>query len=69
MNYCYANTVDKCAGTDECYYCVVNQYSREEIRSQRASDPHCSMLNKGKRVCGANYCSCLKDRPIHYALM
>ena len=69
MDYCYANTADRCAEADECYYCVVNQYARKEMKSRRASDPHCSIVNKCKRVCGANYCSCLKSRRIHYALV
>ena len=30
-----------CIGTDECCYCVVNHYAKEEMRSRRPSDPHC----------------------------
>ena len=24
IDYCYANTADRCAGTNRCYYCAVN---------------------------------------------
>ena len=69
IDYYYANTADRSTGIDECFYCIVNQYARDKMRSRRACDPHCSIVNKSKRVCGANYCSCLKYRPIHYALV
>lgn len=69
MDYCYANTAYTCAGIDECYYCTINYYVNEEMRSRRIYNPHCSILQEGERACSANDFLCMKDYPLHYALL
>ena len=34
MDFCYDNTACSCAGTDDCYYCRIVDYIKDEFRSR-----------------------------------
>ena len=35
VKYCYSNTVYKCWGRDECYYCTITKFVHEELRVRK----------------------------------
>ena len=69
MDFCYANTAYSCAGTNDCYYCRIIDYIKDEFRSRRFSDPgYCVMLHESKRERKClHFCS--SNDNLHYDLM
>ena len=50
MDYCYLNTAYTCVGTNNCYYCTVIEYVKDEMRDQRVhhnSHDVCCILHGG----------------------
>ena len=59
MDFCYTNTAYGCPGTDDCYYCRIIDYIKDEFRSRRISNPgYCVIVHEGKRECKCfHFCS------------
>ena len=69
MDFCYDNTAYSCAGTDDCYYCRIVDYIKDEFRSRWISDHgYCVIQHKGKRESKCFH-SCRSNGNLHYDLM
>ena len=57
MDYCYGITGYSCWRTDDCYYCTINDFVKDEMRSRiNCEPPPCEILNRGNRTC--SFLSC-----------
>ena len=69
VDFCYSNTAYSSAGTNDCYYCRIIDYIKDEFRRRRISDPgYCVILHEGKREC-KYFHSCSSNDNLHYDLM
>lgn len=65
-SYCYANTYDRCSGTDYLYFCTIIDFVRQEFREQRGKNKCSLILDKGKNNCICYECS--SNNKLHYFL-
>ena len=68
MDFCYNNTAYSCTETDDCYYCRIIDYIKDEFRSRTSEPGYCVILHEGKRECKCFH-SCSSNDNLHYNLM
>ena len=61
MDFCYNNTAYSCTETDDCYYCRIIDYIKDEFRSRKNFDPGDSIK--------LHFHSCSSNRNLHHGLM